>query len=57
MIEMLSYDFMQRAFVAGIFISILASLSGTFIVLKRYSLMSETLAHASLVGVAVGLVA
>ena len=57
MLEMLSYDFMQRAFIAGIFIAILASLSGTFIVLRRYSLMSETLAHASLVGVAVGLVA
>jgi len=57
MIEMLSYDFMQRAFLAGIFIAILASFSGTFIVLKRYSLISETLAHSALVGVAVGLVA
>ncbi len=57
MIEMLSYDFMQRAFLAGIVIAILASVSGTFIVLKRYSLISETLAHSALVGVAVGLVA
>jgi len=57
MIEMLSYDFMQRAFLAGIIIAILASVSGTFIVLKRYSLISETLAHSALVGVAVGLVA
>ncbi len=57
MSEMLSYDFMQRAFVAGLFIAILASMSGTFVVLRRYSLMSETLAHSALVGVAVGLVA
>ncbi len=57
MIEMLSYDFMQRAFLAGILIATLASISGTFIVLKRYSMMSETLAHSALVGVAVGLVA
>ena len=57
MIEMLSYEFMQRAFLAGMLIAILASISGTFIVLKRYSLMSETLAHSALVGVAVGLVA
>jgi len=57
MIEMLSYEFMQRAFIAGILIATLASISGTFIVLKRYSLMSETLAHSALVGVAVGLVA
>ncbi len=57
MLEMFDYDFMQRAFVAGLFIAILASISGNFVVLRRYSLMSETLAHSALVGVAVGLVA
>jgi len=57
MLEMFEYDFMQRAFIAGVFIAILASLSGTFVVLRRYSLISETLAHSALVGVAVGLVA
>jgi zinc transport system permease protein len=57
MFEIFQYEFMQRAFIAGLFIAILASVSGTFIVLKRYSLMSETLAHSALVGVAVGLVA
>ena len=54
---MFEYEFMQRAFIAGMLIAVLASISGTFIVLKRYSLMSETLAHSALVGVAVGLVA
>lgn len=57
MLEMFEYDFMQRAFLAGIIIAVLASVSGTFIVLKRYSMISETLAHSALVGVAVGLVA
>lgn len=57
MLDIFQYDFMQRAFIAGLFIAVLASVSGTFIVLKRYSLMSETLAHSALVGVAVGLVA
>ncbi|MCK4974795.1 MAG: metal ABC transporter permease, partial [Sulfurimonas sp.] len=57
MLEMFEYEFMQRAFIAGILIATLASVSGTFIVLKRYALMSETLAHSALVGVAVGLVA
>jgi len=57
MLEMFQYDFMQRAFLAGVIIAILASVSGTFVVLKRYSMMSETLAHSALVGVAVGLVA
>jgi zinc transport system permease protein len=57
MLEMFEYDFMQRAFIAGIIIAIIASISGTFVVLKRYSLIGETLAHSSLLGVAVGLVA
>jgi zinc transport system permease protein len=57
MLEIFEYDFMQRAFIAGMIISVLASISGTFIVLKRYSMISETLAHSALVGVAVGLVA
>jgi len=57
MFELFEYEFMQRAFIAGLFIATLASISGTFVVLKRYSLMSETLAHSALVGVAVGLVA
>lgn len=55
MLEMLSYPFMQNAFIAGLMIAVLASLSGSFIVLRRYSLLSETLAHVSLVGVAIGL--
>ena len=54
---MLEYDFMQRAFVAGILIAVLASVSGVFIVLRRYAMIGETLSHSSLVGVAVGLVA
>lgn len=57
MFEIFQYEFMQRAFLVGIVIAVLASVSGTFIVLRRYSLMSETLAHSALVGVAVGLVA
>ncbi len=55
MLEILSYDFMQRAFIAGMIIAVLASVSGSFIVLRRYSMMTETLAHSALVGVAVGL--
>jgi zinc transport system permease protein len=54
--EIFEYDFMQRAFLAGIIIAVIASVGGSFVVLKRYSLISETLAHSSLVGVAIGLV-
>ena len=55
MLEILDFPFMQRAFAAGLMIALLASLSGSFLVLRRYSLLSETLAHVSLVGVAIGL--
>lgn len=53
--EMFDYQFMINAFLAGILIAILASVSGSFIVLRRYSMITETLAHSALVGVAVGL--
>lgn len=53
--EMFEYDFMIRAFAAGLIIAVLASVTGSFIVLRRYSLLTETLAHVSLVGVAVGM--
>jgi zinc transport system permease protein len=53
--EMLQYPFMQRAFMAGLMIALLAATSGSFIVLRRYSLLSETLAHVSLVGVSIGI--
>src|SRR4051812_31565979 len=56
MIEILSYGFMQRAFVAGITIGLVAPLIGSFLVAKRYSLIADSLAHVSLAGVAIGLV-
>jgi len=56
MLELFQYQFMVHAFVAGIVIALLASVSGSFIVLRRYSMMTETLAHSALVGVAVGLI-
>ncbi len=53
--EIFLYDFMIRAFIAGLIISIIAPVIGCFLVVRRYSLMADTLAHVSLVGVAVGL--
>lgn len=46
---------MIRAFEAGIAIGIVAPLIGMFLVVRRYSLMADTLAHVSFAGVAVGL--
>jgi zinc transport system permease protein len=56
MLEIFQYDFMINAFLAGIIIAILASVSGSFIVLRRYALLTETLAHVALVGIAIGMV-
>lgn len=56
MLELLRYDFMQRAFLAVIAMSLFSPVLGTFLILRRQSLMSDTLSHVSLSGVAFGLV-
>lgn len=53
---MLQLDFMQNAFMAGFIISILCPFIGLFLVLRRYSMIGDTLSHSSLAGVAIGLV-
>lgn len=53
---MFQLEFMQNAFLIGIIISILCPLMGLFLVLRRHSMIGDTLSHSSLAGVALGLV-
>jgi len=55
MLEAFQYGFMQRALAAGIVIAIICSVIGTFIVLKRLSMIGDGLSHIALGGVALGL--
>jgi zinc transport system permease protein len=54
MMEIFEYSFMIKAFLAGSIIAVLASSLGLFVVVRRYSMLSDSLAHISLLGVALG---
>lgn len=56
MAEMLSYGFMQRAFLAVIGAGILCSVLSFFVVLNRLSFMGAGLSHAMLGGLAIGVI-
>src|SRR5258706_6921432 len=55
MINLFQYDFIVRGLIAGLVIAIIAPTIGIFLVLRRYSLIADTLAHVSLAGIALGL--
>ena len=54
-LEFISYAFIQRAIIAGVFMSIVGAILGVFVILRRMSFFSDAIAHASLSGVAIGL--
>jgi len=53
--DFLGYGFIQRALIAGSFIAILCSTLGVFLVLRRFSLIGDGLAHATFGSVALAL--
>lgn len=54
-LELFQYSFMVRGLVLGLIAAVIAPLIGVFLVLKRYSLIADTLSHVSLAGIAIGL--
>ncbi len=54
MLELLQYGFVVRGLIAGIIIAVIAPLIGIFLVLRRYSLIADTLSHVSFAGIAIG---
>ena len=55
LLSFLHYGFVLRGLEAGIIVACIAPLIGIFLVLRRYSLIADTLSHVSLAGIAIGL--
>jgi zinc transport system permease protein len=53
--DIIQYGFMQRALISAIAISIICSIVGLFLVLKRHSLFGDALAHVAFGGISLGL--
>lgn len=53
--DLIQYGFMQRALISAIAISIICSIVGLFLVLKRHSLFGDALAHVAFGGISLGL--
>jgi zinc transport system permease protein len=52
---MLHYEFMRNALLVSLFVAVLCPCIGVFLVLRRYSMIGDTLSHASLAGIAASL--
>jgi len=55
--EIFTYPFMQRALISGIFLAALLACLGIFVVLRRMAFFGDGIAHASLAGIALALLA
>lgn len=53
--EIMSYEFIQRAFVGGLLVSLCAALLGVSLVLKRYSMIGDGLSHVSFGALAIAM--
>lgn len=49
---LLTYEFLQNAFLSGLIIGVIAPLLGLFIVVRRLALIADALSHVALAGIA-----
>ena len=56
LLEIFKYGFMNRAFLVGTLIAIIAPIIGVIVILKRYSMIGDALSHNTLAGVTAGIV-
>ena len=54
MLEIFSLDFMVRALIGSVLLSITAPILGMFVVSRRISLVGDTLSHLAFAGIAIG---
>ncbi|SMG28224.1 metal ABC transporter permease [Paenibacillus aquistagni] len=54
LIDILTSQFFQRALLGGVLIGVTAPMLGIFLVLRRLSMIGDTLAHVTIAGVALG---
>lgn len=54
-LSLFQFDFIVRSFEAGLLLALIAPIVGMFLVVRRYSLLADALAHVSLLGVAIAL--
>lgn len=51
----IEFDFLRHTFLTGLLIGMIAPLLGTFLVVRRLSLLADALSHVTLAGIAFGL--
>lgn len=56
LINILQYQFVERAIIAGLFLGIVCAVMGVFLVLRKMSLIGDGLAHISFGAIALGIV-
>jgi zinc transport system permease protein len=54
MMDILQYEFMQRAFIAALLVSVACGIVGTYVVIKRIVSLSGAISHAAFGGIGLG---